>query len=115
MEWLDDKRVIVALNQKLGIIILGENNNVNEIGIFYHLPLTFSIVLFPDFHTDSIRQLAVNPKNNAIVISGGFDGNVFVTNIARLVEDIQKNEKKSENSVYLCRDVVGSVAWHPRG
>lgn len=49
------------------------------------------------------------------MISGGFDGNVFVTNIARLVDDIQKNEKKSENSVYLCRDVVGSVAWHPRG
>ena len=62
------------------------------------------------------------------MISGGFDGNVFVTDISRLVgmfrkklfrynffftDDIQKSEKKSENSVYLCKDVVGSVSWHP--
>ena len=45
----------------------------------------------------------------------GFDGKVFVTDIVRLVEDIQKNEKKSENSLYPCRDVIGSVSWHPTG
>lgn len=70
-------------------------------------------VLFPDFHTDTIRELSVNPKISHLVISGGFDGNVFVTDISRLVDDIQRNEKKSENSVYLCKDVVGSVNWHP--
>jgi len=101
IDWLDPHRVVVALNQKLGIVVLGENQTLNE------------IVLFPDFHTDTIRELAVNPKVPHLVISGGFDGNVFVTDISRLVDDIQRNEKKSENSVYLCKDVVGSVNWHP--
>ena len=38
-----------------------------------------------------------------------------MTDISRLVTDIQKNSKKSENSLYPCKDVVGSVAWHPEG
>jgi hypothetical protein len=45
----------------------------------------------------------------------GFDGKVFVTDIIKLAEDIQKGEKKSENSLYPCNEVVGSVAWHPTG
>jgi hypothetical protein len=71
--------------------------------------------MFPEFHKDTIREVAVSEHNRNYVISGGFDGNVFVTDITRLVADIRKNEKKSENSLYPCRDVVGSVSWHITG
>ena len=40
---------------------------------------------------------------------------MFVTNITRLSCDVRDGMPKSENSVYYCRDVVGSVRWHPRG
>eukprot|EP01118_Nematostelium_gracile_P007235 TRINITY_DN2344_c0_g1_i1.p1 TRINITY_DN2344_c0_g1~~TRINITY_DN2344_c0_g1_i1.p1 ORF type:complete len:223 (+),score=58.88 TRINITY_DN2344_c0_g1_i1:804-1472(+) len=69
--------------------------------------------MFPEFHKDAVREICISEGNKNLVISGGFDGNVFVTDITRLVSDIEKNEKKSENSLYPCRDVVGSVSWHP--
>ena len=71
-------------------------------------------MVFPGFHRDTIREIAVSPYHNNLVVSGGFDCNVFVTDIARLYQDIQKSERKSENSLYPCRDVVGSVSWHPQ-
>eukprot|EP00761_Pharyngomonas_kirbyi_P003611 gb/GECH01003615.1/.p1 GENE.gb/GECH01003615.1/~~gb/GECH01003615.1/.p1 ORF type:complete len:387 (+),score=55.16 gb/GECH01003615.1/:1-1161(+) len=101
--WLTPNRLVVALDSKLGIL---ELNDANEIAS--------KPVLFPDFHKDTIRQISVNEGNSHLVLSGGFDGNVFVTNITRLVDDMEKNEQNSENSVYMCGDVVGSVSWHPR-
>jgi WD40 repeat protein len=70
--------------------------------------------MFPEFHKDTIREICVSDGNKNLVISGGFDGSVFVTDMSRLCSDIQKNEKKSENSLYQCKAVVGSVNWHPR-
>ncbi|KAL0482025.1 hypothetical protein AKO1_013281 [Acrasis kona] len=104
VDWLvgDDRRIVVALNNRIGIILLDEEaSSISD------------IVMLPTFHTDTIRNVAVNPCNPRLVISGGFDGMVYVTDISRLVHDIQKMEKKSENSVYHCNDVVGSVRWHP--
>lgn len=101
--WLDENRVILALNRKLAMAIIGEQENKTAIT---------DVVQFPEFHSDTIRQIALNPVDRTLVISGGFDGNVFVTNIQRLFEDIQRNEKKSENSVYVTQGVVGSVSWH---
>jgi len=101
MHWVDTNILVVALNSKLGLLRLSPERTVDE------------LVMFPEFHRDSIREIAVSHGNKSLVISGGFDGNVFVTDISRLVTDIQKNSKKSENSLYPCKDVVGSVAWHP--
>jgi WD40 repeat protein len=88
--------------------------------------------MFPDFHRDLIRELAVNQVQRNLILSGGFDGNVFVTDIEKLLTDMRRNERRSENSLYacrfasvlrcrlgllqltrLCRDVVGSVRWVP--
>ncbi|KAL9656098.1 hypothetical protein ABK040_007716 [Willaertia magna] len=104
LEWLpkDQRRIVTAMNSELGIIVL--NPELTDIQ---------DIDLFPRFHTDTIRQLAVNPANQSLVISGGFDEKVFVTDISKLVDDIQSNQTKSENSVYLCQDVVSSVRFHP--
>jgi WD40 repeat protein len=106
LHWLhsDERRIVVALNNHLGMVLLNEELTSIE-----------NIVLFPNFHTDTIRQLAPNPTNQALVLSGGFDGKVFVTNVSRLVDDNgpSMGDKKSENSVYLCGEVVGSVQWHP--
>jgi len=102
VHWIGDSCVVVAINQKLALFRLNEErSSVND------------IVMFPEFHKDTVREIAINSNNGNLVISGGFDGNVFVTDISRLVSDIRNNEKKSENSLYPCRDVVGSVSWHP--
>jgi len=94
---------VLAINQKIALArVNGSDFTMDD------------IVMFPEFHKDTIREIAVSEVGNKnLVISGGFDGNVFVTDITRLCSDIQKNQKKSENSLYPCRDVVGSVSWHP--
>ncbi|EFC45100.1 G-protein beta WD-40 repeat domain-containing protein [Naegleria gruberi] len=104
LEWLpkDPRRIIIAANGELGIVIL--NEELNDINV---------IDIFPKFHHDTIRQFAINPVNQSLVISGGFDEKVFVTDISKLVDDIQTNQVKSENSVYLCQDVVSCVRFHP--
>ncbi|KAF0983467.1 hypothetical protein FDP41_010532 [Naegleria fowleri] len=104
IEWLpkDPRRIVVAMNAELGIVVL--NPELDEIQ---------EIDTFPKFHQDTIRQFAINPVNQSLVISGGFDEKVFVTDISKLVDDIQSNQMKSENSVYLCQDVVSSVRFHP--
>jgi len=101
LQWIDTQHIVFAINQKLGLIRMTPDITVD------------AIVMFPEFHKDAIRELCVSEGNKNLVISGGFDGNVFVTDITRLCSDIEKNEKKSENSLYPCRDVVGSVSWHP--
>jgi len=101
LQWIDTQHIVFAINQKLGLVRMTQDLTVD------------AIVMFPEFHKDAIRELCVSEGNKNLVISGGFDGNVFVTDISRLCSDIEKNEKKSENSLYPCRDVVGSVHWHP--
>jgi len=101
LQWIDEKHIVFAINQKLGLARMYGDLTVDD------------IVMSPEFHKDAIREICVGQANKNLVISGGFDGNVFVTDISRLCSDIQKNEKKSENSLYPCREVVGSVSWHP--
>jgi hypothetical protein len=101
LQWIDTQHIVFAINQKLGLVRMTPELTVD------------AIVMFPEFHKDAIREISVSTGNKNLVISGGFDGNVFVTDISRLCSDIEKQEKKSENSLYPCRDVVGSVSWHP--
>ena len=90
------------------------------------------------FLQDFIREIAVSPAKRNLLLSGGFDGSVFglthfcclhplsfyqrradpfvhntVTDISRLCEDITTDQQHSENSIYPCGEVVGSVGWHP--
>jgi WD40 repeat protein len=101
VHWIDLQHIVFAQGHRIGLCRVGSDNNVEE------------IINFPEFHQDWIRELAVCPRDNRYVLSGGFDGKVFVTDIFKLATDIQKGEKKSENSLYPCNEVVGSVAWHP--
>jgi hypothetical protein len=102
LQWVDPQHTVFAIGSKLGIVSLNAPDFTVE-----------EIVLFPEFHKDIIREIGLSDTNRNLVLSGGFDGNVFVTDISRLYLDIQKNERKSENSLYPCKDVVGSVRWHP--
>jgi len=100
--WIDGTNIIFAANSKIGLIKVNQDVTVED------------TIMFPEFHKDTIREIAINSANGRhLIISGGFDGNVFVTDITRLTADIQKNEKKSENSLYPCKEVVSSVNWHP--
>jgi len=74
---------VFAANQRLGLVRM----SLSDVGIE-------DVVMFPEFHKDAIREICVSEGNKNLVISGGFDGNVFVTDISRLCSDIQKNEKK---------------------
>eukprot|EP01114_Cavostelium_apophysatum_P020820 TRINITY_DN7084_c0_g1_i1.p1 TRINITY_DN7084_c0_g1~~TRINITY_DN7084_c0_g1_i1.p1 ORF type:complete len:423 (-),score=90.64 TRINITY_DN7084_c0_g1_i1:160-1428(-) len=101
LAWIDDRHIVMALNQKLGVVRVSQDIQVEE------------TVMFPEFHKDAIREIAINQQGSSnLVISGGFDGNVFVTDISKLIVDIRGNQKKSENSLYPCKEVVSSVNWH---
>jgi len=104
LHWADMNHVVFAIGSKLGVArCVGPNvgERVEE------------ILMFPEFHKDVVREIGVSEINKNLVLSGGFDGNVFVTDISRLYLDMQKHERKSENSLYPCGSVVGSVRWHP--
>jgi len=103
LHWVDHQHVVFAIGSKLGVarISAAMSDHVEE------------ILMFPEFHKDVVREIGVSEINKNLVLSGGFDGNVFVTDISRLYLDMQKHERKSENSLYPCGTVVGSVRWHP--
>jgi len=101
LEWVNNEWVIFAVAQRVGLIKVGQDLIVAD------------VVSFPDFHTDIVREISICHQNANLLISGGFDGNVFVTDIQKLVADIKRNEKKSENWLYPCKEVVGSVRWYP--
>ena len=61
-DWIDDKRIILALNKKIGILELDDFGSTKE------------VLILPNLHTDTIRQISYN-SNNQLMISGGFDGN----------------------------------------
>ena len=66
--WIDEGKALVALDKKLGVILLDENG-------------LKKIVMFPDFHKDIIRQVSVNPFSPYFIISGGFDCSAFITGL----------------------------------
>lgn len=45
----------------------------------------------------------------------GFDGRVFVTDLLRIMTALQTQSKSTENILYPCDNVVGSVHWVPSG
>jgi hypothetical protein len=102
LQWIDTQHIVFAINQKLGLVRMTSDLTVDAIGTLLQ-DFAYFVVMFPEFHKDAIRELCVSQGNKNLVISGGFDGNVFVTDISRLCSDIEKNEKKSENSLYPCR------------
>lgn len=115
LQWIEG-HVIFACNSKLGRFEL-RLDCLTLIGLMRlsHDFTVEDVIQFPEFHKEAIRyyssnrkidrnrEISVSEGNKNLVISGGFDGQVFVTDISRLISDIQKNEKKSENSLYPCR------------
>jgi len=101
LQWVDGYHVVFAIGSKLGIVRLDQDHTQAE------------MILFPAFHTDVIREIAISSPQSNLVLSGGFDGKVFVTDISKLYSDIKDQKPKSENSLYPCTQVVGSVRWHP--
>lgn len=80
-----------------------------------HNLLTNTVVAIPAFHKDVIREVAPNPKNTGLVATGGFDGNVFITDIEQVMDALNRKENNCNNNVFRCGDIVGSVAWNPQG
>lgn len=66
--------------------------------------------MLPDIHTDTIRQISISTYNPISLLSGGFDGNLCITDLTKLIE---KNEKP-ETNLFQCKDAIGSVAWSPK-
>lgn len=102
IQWVDEQLMIVAIASTLILMRLPQ-----------HTRADLATINFPPFHKDFIREIAVSPAKRNLLLSGGFDGSVFVTDISRLCEDITTDQQHSENSIYPCGEVVGSVGWHP--
>lgn len=64
--WINEGKALVALDKKLGVIILDEKG-------------LKKIVMFPDFHKDVIRQVSANKFSPYFIISAGFDCSAFIT------------------------------------
>jgi len=69
--------------------------------------------VLPDFHTDMIIDLAVSPNDNQLIASCDVDGGFYVTDIVKVVADIQGNKRNTQNIYYQCHGTVSSVNWHP--
>lgn len=72
-------------------------------------------VPLPQFHEDSIRQLAVCPTDVRHVASCGDDGRAFITNVERVVQSIQARCSVGSNVLYQATQPLGSIAWCPTG
>jgi len=97
--WWNAQNLILAMGSRLFVAKMNDELQVVQ------------LLTFPEFHKDIIREIAIFPGEST-VISGGFDGNVFITNISKICSAIENKDKKSENSLYLTKEVVSSVGWH---
>jgi hypothetical protein len=97
--WTDDHHLFLALGNRITMVQLGSDLNVCE------------ACDFPAYHSDDIREMAMRDMH--LLLSGGFDGNVFVTDVVKLTDSIRRNDTAGRNRIYRCGSVVGSVAWHP--
>lgn len=97
--WADDNHIFMALANRITMVQLGSDLNVCE------------ACDFPAFHSDDIREMALRDMH--LLLSGGFDGNVFVTDVVKLADSIRRNDTAARNRIYRCGEVVGSVSWHP--
>ncbi|KAL6046738.1 G-protein beta WD-40 repeat domain containing protein, partial [Balamuthia mandrillaris] len=103
IQWIDQDRALFAIANKLIYMRIGPEFSQRDMELTY----------FPVFHQDLIREISVSPFNKSLVLSGGFDGSVFVTDIERLCRDMATQQQRSENNNYPVHEVVSSVLWHP--
>jgi len=125
LHWNHPLQVTCAIGKKLAIVDLKEDEGIKPSHIsasdktraflLFRLLTVFIfnvLAYLPAFHTDEIREIAVN-LDNRIVLSGGFDGRVYLTDMVKLLNDIRCNLNESVNSNYETFEPVGSVRWHP--
>lgn len=76
VQWLSRSYVIAAVNDRLALV------RVSGADV---LEVTCETLLMPAQHTDVIREIAVNPATPSLVLSGGYDGSVIVTDLAKVL------------------------------
>jgi WD40 repeat protein len=90
IHWVHPKKLLAAFGSEFRLLSIGDSNQLST----HTLPVQ---------HTDDIREISVSPHEPELILSGGFDRKLILTNIAQ-----QKHVKEFHN-----RHVVGSVRWHP--
>ena len=60
IQWIDNQHIVFAVNQKLGLVRLSNNDRT-----------VTELVMFPEFHKDTIREICISEGNKNLVISGG--------------------------------------------
>lgn len=95
IKWIDDYHVIFAQGSSLGICTLGYDFNVIELSEF------------KPFHNDHIREIDI--KDGKKIITGGFDGVLFIKDIIKLSE----NRNDISDLYYKSSEIIGSVKWNP--
>ena len=96
LQWLSADEVLVAIVDKLAIVRFNRNDCSLKL-----------VSYLPQMHSDIVRDVQMSNFNKKI-ISGGYCGNLFVTDIAQF-----KAGKLNSNGVYDARNAVSSVAWNP--
>lgn len=104
MEWLNASAVVAAVGSTLALVQVNTS----------HPDFLCEVVQLPQFHTDCIRELAINPANTSLVITGGFDGHVFVTDLQQVAAALEGRASSVQNTMYPGDGAaIGSVGWLP--
>lgn len=94
------------------------NHFVYSSGSLLHLGQTaddgafIAKVSFSTLHANLIREIDVNPVDPNVVVSAGYDGDVVVSDLFRLVDHVE-HPGNSVVVIYSCKQVISSVLWHP--
>jgi len=97
VKWCSENRAVAAVDKDIYILTIPE--------------FPGAIVLEPLAkdcqHLDTIRELAVSEPNPHLILSGGFDTKVFVSDLDRL----GKGREQWANGIYHAEQVISSVRW----
>ena len=88
---MDATNAVIATNQALSLVHVQHQDTDS---------LSCEVVSFPEFHTDCIREIAINPNHKNLVLSGGFDGNVFVTDLLQVAAALDGQSSTMKNTLY---------------
>lgn len=95
IKWIDDYHVLFAQGSSLGICSLGYDLNIRDLHEY------------KSFHNDHIREIDIIEGRK--ILTGGFDGMLFVKDIVKLSE----THNDLSDLYYKSSDIIGSVKWNP--
>jgi len=101
LQWLTSTSLLVAVGAHLRVIQFNREGR----------PLDNVIV--PNFHTNDIRSINIHPTSRNLLVSGGYDGKLFLTDLEQMFVLLRRGAATCNNVLYNAGTSVSSVQWRP--